>query len=326
MSSPELTAAMPVIVDVDTGLDDALALAYLTASPRIDLRAVTCVAGNTSLSQVVANTLAVLDVLGAPAVPVAAGARGPLVSPSRHAHTFHGANGLGDLTLPAPTRQVVAAPAIELMRDVIEASADPVTVLALAPLTNLALFTRAFPDHAARIARVVFMGGAIAVGNATAVAEFNAWQDPEALHIVLHSGVPATMYGLDVFERPRTPRATIAGWESSPRPRPRLAASLLTAYGRHEPHQPAVGIGDAGAACYLAHPEHGALSRHPVTVQLAGAGRGQTIVDRRERPGEAEQHGLHEAAALVDVVADVRADAIAADFAAAMAEAPVGAL
>lgn len=325
MTSSEPTAATPVVVDVDTGLDDAMAIAFLNASPRIDLRAITCVAGNTTVNQVVANTLTVLDIIDAPAIPVAAGARRPLVAPGRHAHAFHGSDGLGDLSLPSAVRAASATPAIELLRDVVERSPEPITLLGLGPLTNLALFTRVFPDHAARLGRVLFMAGAIATGNATPVAEFNAWHDPEALDIVLRSTVPTTMYGLDVFQLPRLPRATVADWASSPRPATRLVAQLLTAFGRHDPGDGEVGIGDAGAACYLAHPEYGVVSRYPTTVALAGAGRGQTIVDRRGRPGEAEEHGEHEPATVIDVVTDIKADAIASAFATTVAREPVGA-
>lgn len=319
------TAATPVVVDVDTGLDDAMAIAFLTASPRVDLRAITCVAGNTTVDQVVANTLRVLDIIDAPQIPVAAGARRPLVAPGRHAHAFHGSDGLGDLALPGPLRTAGATQAIELLRDAVERSPEPITLLALGPLTNLALFTRVFPDHAARLGRVLFMGGAIATGNATPVAEFNAWQDPEALDIVLRSAVPTTMYGLDVFQLPRVPRATVTAWESSSRPSTRLVARLLTAFGRHDPGDGPVGIGDAGAACYLAHPEYGVLARYPTMVQLAGVGRGQTVVDRRGRPGEAEEHGQHESATVIDVVTDLDAEAIAAAFTTTVAREPVGA-
>jgi pyrimidine-specific ribonucleoside hydrolase len=305
---------IPVIADVDTGLDDALALAYLTATPHADLRAVTCVAGNTHVEQVVANTLTVLDGVGAPPVPVATGARRPLVSPPRHAHGFHGSDGLGDLALAPSGRRPVPAAAVDLIRTTIERSAEPVTLLALGPLTNVALFLRTFPDHAARLARIVFMGGALAIGNATPVAEFNAWHDPEALHVLLHSGIPVTMYGLEVFERPRLARSAVAAWASSAHPPHRFVGSLLTAYGRHDPPAAPVGIGDAGAACYLARPEHGTVERLPTTVQLAGTGRGQTIVDRRARSGESEQHAGPGQAPPTDVVTEIDADAVAADF------------
>src|SRR5690606_20429016 len=135
-----------IIADVDTGIDDALALLYLTRSPLVDLHAVTCVAGNTSVERALQNTLAVLDVAGADAtIPVAAGAAQPLVSPARSAHGFHGSNGIGGLELPAPRRTPDRRLALELIRGAVEESDVPITLLALGPLTNVALFIRAFP-------------------------------------------------------------------------------------------------------------------------------------------------------------------------------------
>src|SRR5699024_4592817 len=124
-------------------------------------------------------------------VPVAAGAARPLVERPRDASHMHGADGLGNAGLPASTREVSSMHAVELMRRVLNESADPATIVALAPMTNLALLLRTYPEVADRIERVVFMGGSASVGNATASAEFNVWHDPEAASIVLNSGVPA---------------------------------------------------------------------------------------------------------------------------------------
>ena len=139
---PVNTASVSVIADVDTGMDDALALIFLAKDPRIDLLAVTCVAGNTGVDQVLRNTLDVLHTAGAGQVPAARGAERPLINDPRHAHAFHGANGLGGLELPRSPHAESPLAAVELLHRTVETAAAPVTLLALGPLTNVALFLR----------------------------------------------------------------------------------------------------------------------------------------------------------------------------------------
>ena len=292
--APE-NAAVPsaVIVDVDTGMDDALALLFLARDPRIHLLAVTCVAGNTDVDQVVRNTLNVLHAAGAGSLPVARGAERPLINEPRNAHAFHGANGLGGLELPPSPHAPAAVAAVELLHRTIEDSPVPVTLLALGPLTNVAVFLRAYPATARKLERIVFMGGSAGIGNATSHAEFNAWHDPEALAMVLHSGIPTVMYGLDVFVQATLEPAQYLPLARSQDDGVRLAGDLLTVGGLRggaaEP-QP-VTIGDAGAACLIAVPQTVELLRYPVRVELSGHSRGQTLVDRRLQPGESEHHG-----------------------------------
>ena len=286
-----------IILDVDTGKDDALALMLAVRHPDIEVHAVTCVEGNTSLAQVVDNTLRVLDLVGAPAdIPVAAGARSPLVQPSRDASMVHGANGLADLTLPEPTRKVSDLHAVELLRRELEAADEPLTLVTLAPLTNIALLLRMHPEVVERIGRIVMMGGSASRGNATAVAEFNVWHDPEAAHIVLNSGVPLTMYGLDVFDRVRADDETIQRLEQADDPVASTVGALLghalvdRSTGVAKPYRK---IGDAGAVAALVAPELFEFETWPVQVELApGLGRGHTMVDRREVAGEDASHGL----------------------------------
>ena len=300
---------VPVIIDCDTGVDDALALLFAVRHPGIDLRAVTCVAGNTDVDGVVRNTLTVLEQAGAPEIPVGRGAERPLIEPVRTARHVHGVDGMGDIGLPAPTRAPADVDAVTLLRREILASPRPVTLVPTAPLTNIALLLRTHPDVVRNIERIVFMGGAVATGNATAVAEFNVWHDPEAAAVLLTAGVPITMYGLDVFQRVVVPGADVRRLRASAEPCTRLAGELLA----HRPSAPdpdsdeiAGGLGDAGAVCSVADPAGITTSLLPVEVSLApGPTRGQTIVDRRARPGESEIHEGARAQPLVDVALDV---------------------
>ncbi|MFE7811959.1 nucleoside hydrolase [Streptomyces sp. NPDC057433] len=315
---------IPVIIDCDTGVDDALALLFAVRHPGIDLRAVTCVAGNTDVDGVVRNTLTVLETAGAPVVPVARGAERPLVEAPRSAAHVHGRDGMGDLGLPAPRRTPADVDAVTLLRHEILASPRPVTLVPTAPLTNIALLLRTHPEVTRNIERIVFMGGAAGAGNATPVAEFNVWHDPEAAAILLTAGVPITMYGLDVFNRVVVPAAEVHRLRASAEPGARLAGDLLahrpaapgtTAGGPGTtavrataggPDETAGGLGDAGALCAVVDPEGLTTHRLPVEVSLApGPARGQTVVDRRSRIGESELHEGTREQALVDVGLDV---------------------
>ncbi|MFI5684420.1 nucleoside hydrolase [Streptomyces sp. NPDC051636] len=306
------TTPLPVIIDCDTGVDDALALLFAVRHPALDLRAVTCVAGNTDVDQVVRNTLTVLEQAGAPDLPVARGAERPLIENTRRA-AVHGRDGMGDLGLPAPDRMPVEVDAVTLLRREILAARRPVTLIPTAPLTNIALLLRTHPEVTRNIERIVFMGGAVAVGNATPVAEFNVWHDPEAAAILLTAGVPITMYGLDVFQQVVVPGTDVRRLRASDEPGTRLAGELLahrpTAQGGPTEAEAAGGLGDAGAVCAVADPAGIATRLLPVEVSLApGPARGQTIVDRRPRPGESEIHEGAREQPLVDVALEVDVD------------------
>jgi len=299
---------IPVILDVDTGVDDALAILFAVAHPEIEVLGISCVAGNASLERVVDNTLRILDVAGAGDIPVAAGARRPLLERARDASHVHGESGLGTLHLPPSERSVMPISSIELMHSLLQDSPHPVTIVALAPQTNLALLLRQYPDIVTKIERIVFMGGSASVGNATAVAEFNIWHDPEAAAIVLDSGVPTFMYGLDVFNQVVVDEADATALLSHDTVLGRTVGSLLNhrysaVDGTEDPFSG--GLGDAGAVCALVDP--GALHTEmlPVRVELAGYGRGQTLVDRRSRPGEDTMHGEADVWEVVEVALEV---------------------
>jgi inosine-uridine nucleoside N-ribohydrolase len=300
--------SVPVILDVDTGVDDALAILFAVRHPGIDVLGISCVAGNASLPQVVDNTLRILDAAGAPEIPVAAGAARPLLEPPRAARHVHGADGLGGITLPSTRRQPQSVGAVELMRRLILEHDVPVTLVALAPQTNLALLLRTYPEVAGNLERIVFMGGSVGVGNATAVAEFNVWHDPEAAAIVLDANVPTYMYGLDVFNRVAIDHDTAVALEHGDDALGRVVGELLShrvALSSDEREEYTGLIGDAGAVCSIVDPLALRTEVRPVRVELAGFGRGQTIVDLRPRRGEDAVHGLADEWANVEVALDV---------------------
>jgi purine nucleosidase len=198
-----LSENIPLIVDVDTGTDDALALAYAVASPKIDLVAVTTVAGNVDIEKTTANTLSVLDWLDSGDVPVHRGASRPLVRPHVDAAYFHDEGGLGGARIPQSTRSVGAdrgpAALIRLARQ----HPGMLTLVTLGPLTNLAIALNVEPELPEMLKAVVVMGGAFTVaGNTTPAAEFNILVDPEAADQVFRAPFPnITAVGLDVTRR-----------------------------------------------------------------------------------------------------------------------------
>jgi pyrimidine-specific ribonucleoside hydrolase len=194
--------ATPVIIDTDPGLDDALALLLALGSPEVDLIGVTTVAGNTTLANTTANALRILELAGRTDVPVAAGAaRGLIREAPRTAEYVHGGDGLGGLPLPPPSTRPVKAHAVDFIAERLLASTEPVTIVAIGPLTNIALLVATYPAATARIGRLVVMGGVARGGNSTPTSEFNVWSDPEAAYRVFAAGLPLTMVGLDVTDR-----------------------------------------------------------------------------------------------------------------------------
>jgi len=304
MTRPEMTQPVPVILDVDTGVDDACALLLAALHPAVELRAVTCVAGNAGVDEVVGNTLKVLDVAGRADVPVARGAARPLLEPVSHARHVHGDDGMADLGWPSPDGQPDPRHAVELLRDLLgRVSAggqeDRVTLVTLAPLTNIALLLRTYPEASAGLREIVIMGGAANVGNATASAEFNVWHDPEAAAIVLESAaeldIPVVMYGLDVFYDVRVTREQAAELIAVGGRGPAELAGRLIDFQCGRFGQPDATVGDAGAVCAVIDRAGLTTKRLPVRVELAGTySRGRTIVDRRGWAGDIahDPHGM----------------------------------
>ena len=205
---------IPLILDVDTGIDDALALLYACASPEVDLLAVTCVAGNVDARQVAWNTRAVLELAGRADVPVFLGREQPLVKPLMTTPETHGPTGLGYARLPEPSRPPYPGEAAD--RVVAMASAQPgaITLVMLGPLTNLAVALEREPALPGLLAGLVLMGGAFRVpGNTTPTAEWNTFVDPDAAKAVFNAWRPSgdrgaaappnrpLAMGLDVTER-----------------------------------------------------------------------------------------------------------------------------
>jgi purine nucleosidase/pyrimidine-specific ribonucleoside hydrolase len=196
-----------VILDVDPGHDDAVAIMMACGSPGLDLLAVTTVAGNATLPKTTRNALRVLSLIGRTGVPVAAGASGPLVRDLRTAEDIHGESGMDGPEIPEATFEPDERGAVELVADTLGGASEPVALIPVGPLTNIAALLRRHPELKGKISRVSLMGGSIGLGNTTPAAEFNIYVDPEAAREVFESGLPITMSGLDVTHRAGVGRA-----------------------------------------------------------------------------------------------------------------------
>jgi pyrimidine-specific ribonucleoside hydrolase len=188
----------PIVIDCDPGHDDAMAILLALASPEVELRGISTVAGNQTLDKTTRNALKVLELVDRTDVPVAVGADRPLQRELRTAANVHGESGLDGPDLPEPVTKPVDGDAADVLAQWIEPG---VVLVPTGPLTNVAALLERHPDARTRLGRIVWMGGAIAEGNVTPAAEFNAYVDPEAAAIVFASGIPVTMIGLDVTHK-----------------------------------------------------------------------------------------------------------------------------
>ena len=281
-----MASPIPLVIDTDPGIDDALAVLLALASPEVDLRLVTTVHGNVELAQTTDNALRVLHLAGRSDVPVAAGARDSLVyrQPERGGHV-HGEAGLGGVRLEPSPAVPDPRPGVVAMAEVLMGAESPVTVAAIGPWTNVALLLATYPEAAERIGRLVLMGGSAGRGgNVTAAAEFNVWADPEAAQRVLDSAVPTVLVGLDVTLPTVLDDAGIARFGAAG-PVGRTAAAILRQYVDHARTAygtPGVVLHDALALTEAITPGTlGTVRRDVVVNTTLGAGRGQTLVDRR---------------------------------------------
>lgn len=223
----------PILLDVDTGIDDALAIAYAVRSPELDVIGITTCFGNVSVDHATRNTLHVLQQLGATGIPVAMGEAAPLFHPSMKTYPtqFHGENGLGNLTFPDPAGKPVSTRAAAFMVDQIRRYPKQVTVICVGPLTNLAAAILQAPEIVSLVRQIIVMGGAVGVaGNRRMHAEANIYSDPEAAQLVFQSGAPITMVGLDVTLQTKLRLEDIQRWRELDTDLTRFLADMTSYY------------------------------------------------------------------------------------------------
>jgi inosine-uridine nucleoside N-ribohydrolase len=298
---------VPMLIDCDPGLDDAIAL--LTAAHVADLVGITTVNGNVGIDHTTHNALAVAE-LAALDVPVHRGAARPLVNEPMDAAHVHGPTGLGHVTIPETSLSAASDDAVSFILDMAR-TVDGLHLVPIGPLTNIALALQADPSLPSRLSGITIMGGAAVGGNVTATAEFNIWADPEAAAIVFRHGGPITMVGLDVTHQVllgRDERDAMRAADTAPA---RLAADLLD-YAVERSSElrgwASAPIHDACAVIAITNPELFGGSHHAVEVELDGTHtRGMTVVDTRDdAPGSPVIEVLRQvdAPAVVDIIVD----------------------
>lgn len=280
-----------IILDCDPGHDDALAMMLALTNPEIELLAVTTSAGNQTPEKTLNNAMRLLTLMHHQEIPVAGGNRTPLLKPLETAGNVHGKSGLDGADLPDPDFAVQPLTAIELIAQTLRESTTPVTLVVTGPMTNIALFLRVYPELKTKIAQIVYMGGAMGLGNWTPSVEFNIYVDPEAAKIVMNAGIPLVMAPLNVTHKAQILKAEIAEIGQIDNPVAHAFADLLNFFERYH-EAPKWGfkgapLHDPCTITWLIHPEWFKTERMNVDVETAGElTRGETVCDYYELTGK----------------------------------------
>jgi inosine-uridine nucleoside N-ribohydrolase len=281
--APPATLPVQIILDCDPGHDDAFAIMLAAADPGLDLLAITTVSGNGPVDKVTDNARRVYTMAGLSGTLIAQGEGEPLTGIASAAPTIHGESALDGAELPDPTVDIDARHAVTLMADLLGAAKRPLTIVATAPLTNVAILLRDHPHLIDRIETISIMGGSASRGNWSPYAEFNIWADPEAAELVFGSGVPIRLIGLDVthlalatpevLDRLRNQNTTLSG----------ICVDLLLFFAdayRDVFGMPAPPLHDPLAVLAVIHPDWFQWQRTNVVVETTGTyTRGATVID-----------------------------------------------
>ena len=273
-----------ILFDTDPGIDDACAILLALASSEVSLEGLSVVHGNCSLEQGTINALSVLELANASHIPVAKGCDLPLVQPSLLAPETHGDTGLGYAKLPAPRAKPITRHGIDFLIETILATPGEITLVAIAPLTNVALAIRKEPRIVDALKELIIMGGALRhEGNTTALAEFNTYVDPHAAQIVYQAGIPTTLVPLDVtYQCILTPQ-DVKRLQKTNSPITQFVADATRFYMEfHDEYQKIEGcvINDPLALALTFMPELCTYQELPVNVDLStGISLGKTVAD-----------------------------------------------
>ena len=296
-----------VWIDTDCGFDDFAAIAMVHASAAWEIAGIGLVAGNAPLDIVVANAQRIHAFLGLSA-PLHPGRARPVLGPPLSAQSILGEDAMKSAgeSLPRPAKNVpLGQDAIPALIAALTVSREPLTILALGPLTNIAITVLAAPECAAKIAEVIWMGGSASAGNYTAAAEFNALVDPEAVTIVLRSGAALKMVGLDACRQVPVTLADVARLRQRGPERAAITADLLEGYVRiasADGSRP-MALYDPTAAAALIMPETVAFVPASIAIECgAGITRGMTVCEFRphKAPPNAAVARAADSGAIVD--------------------------
>jgi inosine-uridine nucleoside N-ribohydrolase len=290
-----------IIIDTDPGVDDSMAILLAFNSPELMVEGITTVFGNTGTDITTQNGLRLVELAGRPQVPVARGAEKPLLRPfAGDGWKVHGRNGLGGVDFPPPHGQPDPRRAAQFIVDMVMANPGEITLVPLAPLTNIALAAMLEPRIVANVKQVVLMGGAAMVsGNVSAVAEANIHNDPEAANIVFHAGWPVVMVGLDVTMKTQMSEEYLEALKRAGNPHTDFIYAITKHYiGRYKSlGMSKMPVHDSSAIAYVIDPSLFTTRKAFVDVEYHSPfHQGQTVADWR---------GQRERQPNVDVCVDV---------------------
>lgn len=274
---------MKAILDLDTGIDDALALAYALAHPDLELIGVTCTYGNVTVPLAVRNTLALLDLLDRSDIPVFAGPSPDGFQPSEISSFIHGQNGVGEVALSPSGKTEDTQPATDFLLQAVRDYGDDLVIIPTGPSTTIAQAMLADTTFAAN-AHIVMMGGALTVpGNVSAWAEANISQDPDATDYLFRHSQDVTMVGLDVTLRTLLTEKETARWRETGTTAGEVFADMvdyyIRAYATTAPHLGGCGLHDPLAVAVAADPSLVEVIETNMKTDTQGPTRGRTIAD-----------------------------------------------
>lgn len=270
---------IPVILDMDPGIDDAAAIVMALNHPEIDVKLITTVAGNVSVDKTTLNALKLVEFFKKD-TPVAAGAKAPLKKEFVDAAYIHGESGMPGYEFPQVITKPLELGAVEAIVEVLNSADQPMTIVATGAYTNIANLLTEHPEIKNKIKQLLLMGGSISGGNVSSVAEFNVFTDPDAAKIVFESGLPITMIGLDVTLKALLTAETIEKMQEFGEPG-KMLHDLTVAY--NDVHDGGKPMHDVNTIFYLVNPQAIKTEDYWIDVITDGPAIGATIADTQSR-------------------------------------------
>lgn len=266
---------IPIIIDTDPGIDDAIALALAIKCENLDIKLVSTVSGNVGIENTTRNALDLLEYFGRPDIKVAKGSSRPLISEFVDGSSYHGFGGLGNVKLPESKNKAIEN-AIFQMKETILNNKEKISIVALGPLTNISLLLKVYPEVKNNISNIVLMGGALARGNMSPLVEFNIGADPEAAKIVFNSDIPLAMLGLEMADNARINEDDLKNIDNKIG---KFCYKILSDYKGGKEGKMA-SIYDATAIAYISNPSLFEVKKVFVDIETKGEyTRGASIVD-----------------------------------------------
>lgn len=268
-------AKRSIILDTDPGIDDAAAMAVAFRHPDIDIKLITTMGANVTVDKTTANALKLVEFFDVD-IPVAMGCGGPLIKPHQPSSFIHGESGMDGYNFPEPTRKPIDLHAVEAMRKVLMESEEKITLVPIGSQTNIAILFHMYPEVKEKVDEIICMGGSTIGGNVNSSAEFNYFCDPHAAAMVLKSGVPVTMMGLNVTNRACATKKTEAMLKQGGRIQEMLYG-IMDFY-KGGTFEEGIRLHDVCPICYMIHPEFFKMDQRFIEVVLEGPAAGATVM------------------------------------------------